>query len=497
MRRTHGQPILLATLAALLLAACGPQPTSSAFQATLPGTAVNAPVYTATPTVTPTLTPSETFTPSPTFTPTNTPSPTPMDTPTTTNTPTVTATPTVTPTLTPTLTPTQPLFTLTPVAANGNPPPVELGAPASAVLAGWSCGEAPCPEDIEGWTRYVRAPSGFSATHVGRVPGAPQQIVGGPDGAVYATIHRDGNPLDGAVVRLDGMTGEVTVYTDGLLSPVGLAFQPGTQVLYVSARASTDGPGAVYRLDGPGAAPVPVVTGLPCCWRAVDNQVNGMTFGPDGLLYLGVSALSDRSETTEGANPFGDVGEFEAAVLRVGPHNGGYEVYARGIRHPFDVSFDSTGVAYTVDSGVVTGPGDRLLRLTREGHYRWPYWRELGCADCPPTRRDITYTDALLPLANYTLPRGVLAYTGGQFPANIFDKVFVAQWHPNEAGDTPAVRLIDPTMIPTEPTELAAYVPPAFFVGPLRPIDVAQDADGALLVADAATGHIWRVAYTG
>jgi hypothetical protein len=33
--------------------------------------------------------------------------------------------------------------------------------------------------------------------------------------------------------------------------------------------------------------------------------------------------------------------------------------------------------------------------------------------------------------------------------------------------------------------------------GLVRPIDVIQDADGALVVADSIYGHIWRIRYTG
>ena len=184
------------------------------------------------------------------------------------------------------------------------------------------------------------------------------------------------------------------------------------------------------------------------------------------------------------------VADCEAKKIR-----GTVAVYATGIRHPFDLTFDAAGTFYATDSGVLTGPGDRLLRLTSDGHYRWPYWRDLGCIECPPPRRDITYTAALLALPDYSLPRGIAAYTGTQYPANLFGQLFVAQWHDNGGG--PQVVRVDPAAIPTDPDQLAAYRPPAFIHGLLRPVDVIQTPDGALAVADWATGHIWRVDYTG
>jgi len=283
-------------LAALvfLLAACGdPTPTEGAFQATLPGAVNSAPVYTATPTVTPT------YTPSPTLTPSNTPTPTNTFTPTATDTPTITPTYTPSPTLTPSPTPTQPLFTLTPAPAGGNPDAITLDGPLPPSEAGWSCGAAPCAEDIDGYLRYLQVPAGFTVSHVGTVPGAPQQVTVGPEGRVFVTAHREGDPTDGVVIMMDPATNTTSLYAEGLVSPVGLAFQPGTGVLYVSARETLDGEGGVYRIDRAQAAPVPVVGGLPCCYREIDNQVNGMTFGPDGLLYLGVSALTDHGEALD------------------------------------------------------------------------------------------------------------------------------------------------------------------------------------------------------
>jgi len=316
----------------------------------------------------------------------------------------------------------------------------------------------------------------------------------GPDDALYATVHRDGDPANGAVVRL--ADGEVTIYAQGMISPVGLAFQPGTAVLYVSARETPTEGGGLYRIDRAGAAPVPVVGGLPCCWREIDNQVNGMIFGPDGWLYLGVSSLTDHAEPPDPqAQAFREMNDREAAVLRIQPHTGQIEVYARGIRHPFDLTFQAGGAFYATDSGVISGPGDRLLRLMPDAHYQFPYWRAFGCVECPPTRADLTYADTLLPLPDYTLPRGIVAYTGTAFPSNLFNGLFVALWHDNEIA--PAVVYIDPDDIPTDAEDRAAYQPTPFITGLLRPIDMTISADGDLVVADWATGHIWQVSYTG
>lgn len=486
--------VTLFSLAALVTAACGGGESAGAFQATVPGTGNEAPLYTATPTRTPTLSPTATFTPTHTLTPTLTPTPTQTDTPTPTLTPSHTPTLTPSPTHTPSSTPTVALLTLTPASAAGNPPAVDIEPAGFSDAAGWSCGAFPCEDDVEGFLRRIQVPPGFTLEHVGQLPGQPQHITYGRDGRLYATVLTD-IERNGAVVVLDEATGESTPHSTGYVSPVGLAFQPGTDVLYVSARVTATDGGVIYRVPPGGGAPVPAVQDLPCCWREIDNQVNGLAFGADGQLYVGVSSLSDY---TEAENPqvarYRELVPLEAAVLRANPHTGDTEVYAEGIRHPFDVTFDSTGQGYSTDNGILAGPGDRILALQPGGHHRFPYWRDLGCTECPATRADLDYTDTLLNLPDYTLPRGLVAYTGAQFPANLFDNVFVALWHDNGFGQR--VVRIDPSAIPEEPEERAAYTPPPFVTGLIRPIDVAVAPDGSLVVADAVYGHVWRVRYT-
>lgn len=488
--RPYFTPVLLLLLA-FSLAACGGQPSAQAFSATLPATANLAPVYTDTPTVTPTFTPSNTptLTPTLTNTPTLTPSNTP--TPTATLTPSNTPTPTVTPTLTPSPSPTPPLVTLTPAQVNGAPPAIDWQAAPFTADAGWSCGALPCEDDIDGFLQKIGVPTGFTLSHVGQFPASPKQMVRGDDGRIYATVHLDHDPQQGAVVALDPATGDTTLYAIGLNSPIGLAFQPNTAVLYVSARSIDQTNGLLYRIT-PDNRAERVLDGLPCCWREVDNQVNGMVFGADGWLYLGVSSLTDHLESPNPqAQAFGQLEPLEASVLRIQPHTGEVEVFAQGIRHPFDVAVSSTGELFATDSGVLTGVGDRVLRLAQDAHYGFPYWRNLGCVECPPTRSDLAYSDPLVPLPNYTLPRGLTVYTGTQYPANAFDGVFVTLWHEN------TVAFIRPDDVPTDPEGRATYAPLPFVTGIPRPIDVITDTDGTLLVVDSVYGHVWRITYTG
>ncbi len=405
------------------------------------------------------------------------------------NTPTVTLVPSET--FTPAPSPTVPLFTRTPPSA-ANAPGVYINPTAEfTALEGWSCGDFPCEDDITGFLERIRVPSGYSLSHVGRFPGQPMQIVYGPDGRLYATVLEDG-VRNGAVYVMKE-NGQAERYSDTFISPIGLAFQPGTDMLYVSARMTPNIGGGIWRVY-PNGTRQPMVIHLPCCFSVIDNQPNGLIFGEDGYLYVGVGALTDHAEAElPQRQTIADIYPHEASILRIHPYTGVIKVYAEGIRNPYDLTLDASGQMYATDNGILKGPGDRLLRVDAGGHYGWPFWKTKGCEDCPARNPNVNISPDLLPLPDYTLPRGLVAYTGQQFPKNIFGSLFVTLWH-NTPNAQRVVR-IDPKSLPTDPEALAEFEPEPFITGLIRPVDVALAPDGSLVVADFIYGHVWRVSY--
>lgn len=476
-RKSVFASLFLSAGALIVVSACGTNPTPQAFRATLPPSTQNAPVYSPTPTYTPTLT----LTPTPTLTPTVTPTLT--ATPTLTLTPTATFTPTLSPT------PTQPLWTLTPVTNAGAPPAVQNQAAAFAPTAGWSCEDFPCEDDVPGFLERIQVPAGYVVEHVGRFPGQPMQIVYGPDGRLYGTVLENGT-RDGGVYALNA-DGSAERLPGAFVSPVGLAFQPGTDVLYITARVTPAQGGALWRLPT-GGAPELVLDNLPCCYSVVENQPNGIVFGPDGYLYLGIGSLTDHAESQQPqSKPYADIQPYEAAVLRIQPHTGEIEVYASGLRNPYDVAFAPDGQLYATDQGLITGPGDRLLKLDRGAFYGWPYYRPRGCADCPLRGAQVITPD-LYTFPDLSLPRGLVSYTAAQFPANVFGSLFVVLW--NGTPNAQRVVRIDPLDWRIGRDD---YRPEPFVTGLIRPVDVTLAPDGSLVVADFIYGHVWRVRYTG
>ena len=151
---------------------------------------------------------------------------------------------------------------------------------------------------------------------------SPTSLAFGPDGRLYVA------QVSGLVLALtdgdeDGRAETRQEYAR-FNSPLGLTFH-GTD-LYIGRRGGvalardTDGDGAADSLQE-------IVSGLP----ATRHQTNGLAFGPDGQLYIAQGSTSDRGES--GIQP------LEASILVADPDGANLQVFASGLRNPFDLAF--------------------------------------------------------------------------------------------------------------------------------------------------------------
>lgn len=424
---------------------------------------------------------------------TDTPTRTLTPTPTLTLTPTLTPTPTYTLTPTPSYTPTNtPTFTpdvITPTAVQP-PENIPVETPVEAVFAptaGWSCGDFPCEDDIAGFMERIGLPPGFALSHVVKLPGQPVSITYGPEGRLYAALITDGVQA-GEIVAFDESSGQFETIAGEILSPGGIAFRPGTDILYVTGRTQPEGGGALWSIQ-PGDPPRLLRDDLPCCQSLIAGQPNGLIFGPDGYLYLAVGARTDHTEAAPN-NPmlYATPMPWEGAILRLPPDGSTVEVVAEGFRDPMDLTFTADGQLYVTDSGLFIGVGDRLMRVEPGRHHGWPYWRERGCLECPVLPPDLDPVPDWLTLPGDVRPRGLTAYHAARFPASYFDDLFVALWNGVPEGQ----RILRVHVLESGQPE-----PVPFMTGLIRPVDVVVDPDGALVVADYVYGHVWRVTFAG
>lgn len=334
----------------------------------------------------------------------------------------------------------------------------------------------PCNDDTAGWEARIRVPEGFEATVFGRVAGQPNVLTFGPDGLLYVAT------MAGEIFTLDE-AGEPTLYVDGFIAPAGLAFQPGTERLYVSSRVidqNVDGEEEVAMVED--GVVTPLITGLPCCYTAM-HSANGIAFGPDGYGYVAVGGRADHGEILAGPNA-GEQDErhpYEASILRFSPDGTQVETYARGFRNSYDIAWDADGHLFATDNMPDFGPPEEFNRVEPGGEHGYPWF---DCDVCFAAPDDVEIIPPIATFVPHSAPTGVTAYLDDEFPGYT-NSLFVTLW----------------SAFP-EAQKVVWFGPGGegradFATGFAAPIDLTVGPDGALYVADWATGLIFRIAYVG
>jgi glucose/arabinose dehydrogenase len=396
-------------------------------------------------------------------------------------------------------------------------PPVPQLPPVSAAVvrmprlvprpAGWRPA-APPGFGVEAWAEGLDGPRRLHVLPNGDVLVAQsrtERMAGLPD-AVVATLTRQGifgpSANNVLLLRRRGAGVERHVYLEGLRQPYGLLLLD--EWLYV---ANTDAllryrfvPGAT-RLDSPPEKVLDLPSG------PVNNHwTRNVVARADGRrLYVGVGAASNANE--EGTDPPG-----RAAVWEVDPDARTWRMFATGLRNPAGLATDPTSGALwaTVNERDGLGedvPPDYLARVVDGAFYGWPYvyfgtypdpaWRRRDPARVTRAAREARVPD--LALGGHSVPLGLVFPRSTRGSARYREGAFVARrggvgrarflgydvaWVPFRAG------------VPTGAVEpfLSGFVAD-YERGEVygRPTDVAELADGSLLVSDDGAGMLWRV----
>jgi glucose/arabinose dehydrogenase len=315
-----------------------------------------------------------------------------------------------------------------------------------------------------------------------------------------------------------------STFVSGLRYPFGIAFYPAgadPQWVYVG---DTD---AVVRFpyrNGDIAARGPaevVVPHLPVGGHSTRDVV----FSPDGkTMYVSVGSESNAGDGLEklsaaalqawqsdhplGAT-WGDEAE-RADVLAFDPDGKNRRIFATGIRN-------CVGMAVAVANGTLwcstnerdglgdNVPPDYITRVREGAYYGWP-WYYIGAHEDPrhagerPDLKDkITVPDVLLQAHSASL--GMTFYDATQFPAEYRGSIFAAEhgsWNRSKRTGYKIIRVPVRDGAPTGEYEDFAT---GFVINDSevwgRPVGVAVDKDGALLVSEDASGTIWRITYSG
>jgi sugar lactone lactonase YvrE len=335
----------------------------------------------------------------------------------------------------------------------------------------------PCNDDFDGWVERMRVPEGFAVDVYGRIDGQPNVLTFGPDGLLYI------GTMSGEIFTMDA-DGKTELYVDGFIAPAGLAFQPGTDRLYVSSRVVDQNEGGEAQVAVVEEGEVrPLITGLPCCYVAM-HSANGIDFGPDGYGYVAVGARADHGEILSGPQ----MGEqdvlhpLEASILRFSPDGTVVEPYARGFRNAYDIAWDGDGRLYATDNMPDFGPPEEFNKVVAGGEHGYPWY---DCEVCFAAPEGVEIVPPIYEFVAHSAPTGVTAYLDDAFPG-FYNSLFVTLWSAFEGAQ-----------------KVVWFAPGGegdvsdFATGFAAPIDLTVGPDGALYVADWATGLIFRIWYEG
>ncbi|MBZ9964583.1 PQQ-dependent sugar dehydrogenase [Mesorhizobium sp. BR1-1-2] len=299
----------------------------------------------------------------------------------------------------------------------------------------------------------------------------------------------------------DGVPDVRDVFLDHLNSPFGVALVGND--LYV---ANTD---AIMRYPyKPGdtkiTAPGVRLTELP--GGPIDHHwTKSLVASPDGsLLYVGVGSNSNITENGIGAE------KDRAAIWQVDRATGRSRIFASGLRNPNGLSFEpQTGALWTVvNERDELGPNlvpDYMTSVKDGGFYGWPYSYYGQHVDprVMPQRPDLV-AKAIVPdyaLSSHVAPLGMAFYTGTSLPQTYRGGAFVGE---HGSWDRPGLNGYKVVFVPFSggrPSGMAQDVVTGFLNDQEeargRPVGVAIDKTGALLIADDVGNTVWRVTPSG
>jgi glucose/arabinose dehydrogenase len=320
-------------------------------------------------------------------------------------------------------------------------------------------------------------PEGFSLIKFAEIPN-PTAFAFDPQGRLYVTS------LDGRVYLLhdeneDGRSDWQVVFSETYQRPLGVAVHEPTGNVYVSHS------GTITRLkdmdrDNKAEDGGDLVRGLP----EGLHQNDGLEFGPDGFLYMGIGSTCDACSEPDPRS---------ATIMRFNVTTGEGEIFATGLRNPYDIAFHhGSGDLFATDNGRddlgLNAPFEELNYIMEGGDYGWPdCWNEqdvLGCEDTTPA---VAFFEA------GSSANGVDFYNGERFPTEYRGNAFVSIFGSSrKVTQTGIQRVILTTNGNTYAGQADWFIK---FPQGVKPLPVLSGPDDALYVGDFVAGVIYRISY--
>jgi len=301
-------------------------------------------------------------------------------------------------------------------------------------------------------------------------------------------------------LNADGSAQTRTAFLEHLHSPFGMTLV-GTDLYVANSDAVVRFPyveGAT-RID---AAPSNVVA-LPAGPINHHWTKNVIASADGARLYATVGSNSNVAENGIAAE------EGRAAIWEIDRKTGASHVFATGLRNPNGMAWSSDGALWTVANERDELGSDLVpdyLTSVREGaFYGWPYSYYGQHIDerAQPQQPDLV-ARAIPPdyaLGPHTASLGLVSSAGTSLPAPFSDGMFVGQhgsWNRKPRSGYKVIFVPFANGKPAgEPIDVLSGFLSDEGDAKGRPVGVAIDKSGALLVADDVGNVVWRVTATG
>ena len=362
--------------------------------------------------------------------------------------------------------------------------------------------------------QHIKLPPGFridlyaivpDARHMAIAPSTNMLFVGTRKTTVWAVTNR--NSGDTAT--------EVKSFAPSLKfsNPNGVCWTKDGVLVIAEHNRVLAFPAAEFFYEGPDVAVgeiVPQGQLVPTEEESYNHGARTCRLGPDGKLYVTLGQPFNVPPL-EKLKMYRDLGI--GGIIRMNMDGSKREVYAVGARNPVGQDFNpKDGTLWFTDNqtdglGDTIPPGE-LNHITKMGQdFGYPYWnghvKVAGSSAAPDLKNLPEPAGAIFPQVEFPAHQaqlGMTFYTGKQFPDRYKGGIFVAS-HGSWNSTVPTGALVNFIPLKADGSADKAEVfldgfrdENGLYRG--RPVDVAVQKDGSLLVSDDFAGAIYRVTYS-
>jgi glucose/arabinose dehydrogenase len=342
-----------------------------------------------------------------------------------------------------------------------------------------------------------QVPPGFKVSVFARGFDEPRWLAVAPNGDVFVADSAAGQVIVLSDRQRRGMAESRDVFADRLSLPFGIAFHD--DYVYVANTNQV----VRFRYDSKTSKR------LGNAERIIDlpgmgyNQhwTRSLAFSGDGKrLFVSVGSRTNISIESD---------PRRAAILAADPDGKNMEIYAGGLRNAVGIAFNrqTNHLWATVNERDDIGddvPSDYFTRVIEGGFYGWPYSYTGRHVDSRVASRPDLVAKAIAPdvlLGAHVAPLQFAFYEARQFPSIYRHGAFIAEhgsWNRRIRSGYQVVFIPFNQGSPAgEPsTFFSGFVPDAAGKSVYgRPVGIATEPDGSLLISDDSGKLIWRVSF--